>query len=144
MVQKYIPLGIKIILSVLFGVSAIAKLADAQAFADSLNSYQILPKSLVPLFSYYVPVMELGLAISFLVPRSDKVASVLTIVVLVVFQLALGSLVIRGIDIDCACFGQLAMSPEFALVRNFVILGMCSLLLYMNFKNAKLQNRNTV
>lgn len=123
-------------------VSAIAKLSEIETFAQSLNSYKLLSPDLVPFFAYYVPLMELGLAVGFLLPRFDKVICLLTIAVMLVFQVALASLIIRGIDIDCGCFGKFATTPSLALLRNFVILAACALLLFLSAKDAKLQKRN--
>lgn len=142
MVQKYISIILRLILVVLFIASALTKIMDVEAFSESLNSYKILPIKLVPLFSYYVPIMEFGLALGFLLPKSAKVMSILTMLVILAFQLALASLLIRGIDIDCACFGKFETSPTVALVRNFLILGICGLLLYLSQKEAKLQKCN--
>ena len=126
----------------LFTVSACTKLLEINIFAESLNSYAILPKSLVPLFAYYVPLLELGLAIGFLLPGFTVLNVVLTAVVVVVFQVALSSLLVRGIEIDCACFGRFATSPKAALIRNFIILILDGLLLFTVFKSAKLQKCN--
>ena len=142
MVYRYISIVFKLVLAILFVVSAIAKLSEIETFAQSLNSYKLLSPGLVPFFSYYVPLMELGLAVGFLLPRFDKVICLLTIAVMLVFQVALASLIIRGIDIDCGCFGKFASTPGLALLRNFVILAMCSLLLFAVRYRTKLQNRN--
>jgi len=142
LVYKYTSLTIRIIFAVVFTLSAYTKLVDIQAFAQSMNSYAILPKSLVPIFTYYVPIMEFGLALGFVISTFAGVTAVVTAVVVVVFQIALASLIVRGIEIDCGCFGRFATTPKAALIRNFIILFLDSLLLLSLYKNIKLQNRN--
>ena len=144
MVYKYGSIILRIVFAALFVISAYTKLADIQTFAQALNSYDILPPKLVPLFTYYVPLLELGLAVGFIIPGFEKINTLLTIGLMVVFQIALTSLIVRGIDVDCGCFGRFATSPLAALVRNFVILGLCGLLLFSLSKNKKLQNSNDV
>ncbi|MCM8526294.1 MAG: hypothetical protein NE327_07245, partial [Lentisphaeraceae bacterium] len=139
-VFKHLGIVLKIILIALFSFSGLAKLMDIQAFALSLNAYKILPESVVPFFSYYISLMELGLVIGFLIPQSGKAVAVLTIFVVIVFQAALISLIVRGIEVDCACFGDFGSSPKSALIRNFVILSIVFLLLYGLRQNAKLRN----
>lgn len=142
MVFKYTPIILRLIFAVLFSISAFTKLADIQSFAQSMNSYEILPRGLVPLFAYYVPILELILAVGFILPGFTKINAVLTAFVVVVFQFALVSLLIRGIEIDCGCFGRFATTPKAALLRNFAILFFDGLLLYVLLRSDKLQNSN--
>ena len=142
MVLKYSGLIVRYLLAALFLLSSILKLTDLDTFAQSMHAYQILPKDFVPFFSVYVPVLELGLAIGFAIGRFSFAAGVLSFVVIFIFQLALYSLIARGIEVDCACFGRFTASPKSALIRNFVILGSLFLLLYSLCKSDKLQNCN--
>ena len=142
MVYKYTSIALRLLFAALFTISAYTKLIEINIFAESLNSYAILPKSAVSLFAYYVPLLEVGLAVGFLLPGFTVPNAVLTVVVIVVFQVALISLLVRGIEIDCACFGRFATSPKAALIRNFIILGLASILLFSVYKLAKLQKCN--
>ena len=142
MVLKYSSVAFSFILAALFSFSALTKLLDIQLFAQSLNSYKLLPVGLVPFFSYYIPLLELGLVVGFIVPKYNKAVNLLTIFVVIAFQISLASLIVRDIDVDCACFGRFASTPKLALFRNFGILLMTSLLLFASLKNAKLQNCN--
>lgn len=143
MVFRYAIIIIRLLFAVLFTLSAYTKFSDIQTFAQSMNSYQILPEDLVKVFALYVPFMEAGLVVGFLWPSFGEITAVLTTVVLVVFQIALASLIVRGIAIDCGCFGKFATTPKTALIRNFALLIFCGLLLFSFAKSKKLQKRNT-
>lgn len=142
MVFKYISIILKIFFGSLFLYSSLVKLMDIQVFAQSLGAYEILPRDMIPFFSYYIPFLELFLLIALLIPKREKELVVLMMFVIFVFQLSLLSLILRGIEIDCGCFGDFTVSPKMALIRNFGLLFLLALLLFSFAKNDKLQNCN--
>lgn len=141
MVQQKAIIVLQGILAALFVYSGVLKLLDLEIFAQSMNSYKILSKEIIPFFAVYVPVFEVCLGISFLFRAFLKPVIICCTAMLVVFQSALSSLIYRGIKIDCGCFGKFATTPEAALLRNFAILATLGLLLFLLYKSAKLQNR---
>lgn len=83
------------------------KLRDVPAFATEIQNYQVLPW-LAPWLAATLPTIEtlLGSAL-ILGPKSWARASALaSIALLVVFTLAVRSVVVRGIDVTCGCFGK--------------------------------------
>lgn len=143
MVQQKSIMVLQGVLATLFIYSGILKLLDLTGFAQSMYSYKILSKEIIPFFAVYVPVFEVCLGISFLFRSFLKPVIACCIVLMIVFQSALSSLIYRGIKIDCGCFGKFATTPEAALLRNFVILAILGLLLFLLYRSVKLQNRKS-
>ena len=67
-----------------------------------------------------LPYLELLCGVLLLLNKRVRPALLVLLVLNLVFMLALGSLIIRGIDIDCGCFGPAAhkTSPQVALWRD--------------------------
>lgn len=143
MVQQRAIIVLQGVLAALFIYSGTLKLLDLNVFAQSMYSYKILSKELIPFFAVYVPAFEICLGISFLFRSFLKPVILCCMAMMIIFQSALSSLIYRGIKIDCGCFGKFATTPEAALLRNFVILAILGLLLFLLYRSVKLQNRKT-
>jgi uncharacterized membrane protein YphA (DoxX/SURF4 family) len=86
-------------------VAAIAKLRDPQAFAQDIANYRMLPASVVPAAAAALPGIELVLGAALALGIWTRGAGVASTGLLVVFTFAIGAALVRGIDIDCGCFG---------------------------------------
>jgi uncharacterized membrane protein YphA (DoxX/SURF4 family) len=89
----------------LFIVAALAKLGDLPAFAEQIHNFRSLPLAAENLVATTLPWIELvaGLALVFGIrPRSGAwvvggLTAVFTVAVIVAW--------VRGLDIECGCFG---------------------------------------
>ena len=87
-----------------------SKLASPANFSDSMASFALLPHGLIPWVALGLPPFEI-LAGLCLVSGFQRRAALLGLSGLTaVFLLALGSAVVRGIPVDCGCFGSGAPS----------------------------------
>jgi uncharacterized membrane protein YphA (DoxX/SURF4 family) len=96
----------RIALAVIFIMAAVPKLADPQAFAHALYNYKMLPEVVIPFLALGMPMLEAVISIAILVPRLQKGASLIFLILLLVFIYAVGSAWARGLDVDCGCFGE--------------------------------------
>jgi len=123
--------GLRISLGALFVLTGILKLGDPSAFAVEIHNYQLFP-SLAPVLAATLPTIELALGASLLLgPRTWLRAGALaTSALLVVFTVAVGSAVARGINISCGCFGA-GSSPVtlITVARDVVLLAASAALL---------------
>jgi putative oxidoreductase len=88
-----------------FAVTVASYAPDASEFADSVLNYRLPPRELNNLVAITFPWIEL-LAGGLLMCGTWKRASTLVITVLmVVFLIAIGQAVARGLNISCGCFG---------------------------------------
>lgn len=92
-------------LAALFVYSAWGKISDPGLFAEMVVRYEILPSFTVGLFSLTLPMVELVAGLMFIVPMWVREAAFITVGLLVMFMMALVLAVVRGLDIDCGCFG---------------------------------------
>ena len=123
--------ALRIALGVLFLLTGALKMADPSAFAVEIHNYQLFP-SLAPALAATLPTIELALGAALLAgPRPWLRAGALaTSALLVVFTIAVGSAVARGINISCGCFGA-GSSPVTLLTvaRDVVLLAASAALL---------------
>jgi uncharacterized membrane protein YphA (DoxX/SURF4 family) len=121
-----------LLLAIVFGVAALAKLRDLDAFQGVVEQYRLLPDALVGPFVRVLPVVELGAALGLLLPTTRTLAAATLVGLLVLFAAAMAINLARGrSDIDCGCFiGVQKQRISWALVvRNLVLAGFGLLLL---------------
>jgi putative oxidoreductase len=124
-VLGWITLGLRIVLALLFVLAGGLKLLDPAAFAAEISRYQLIPWWGCALLAVFLPWLEICAGIG-LFTRSFSPGSLAWItVLLLLFSLALLSAMLRGLSIDCGCFGRLWQSTGtfWPLVRNLVLLG---------------------
>lgn len=89
----------------LFIAAAVPKLLDAAHFAEDINHYRMLPESFVGPLALGLPVLELVAGLALLVPAYTRGAALLCAAMLGVFAIAMAQSKLRGIDLECGCFG---------------------------------------
>jgi putative oxidoreductase len=98
--------ALRIALGALFVVTGVLKLGDPTAFAVEIHNYQLFP-GLAPVLAATLPAVELVVGAAILVgPRAwVRAGALASAALMVVFTAAVGSAVLRGINISCGCFG---------------------------------------
>jgi putative oxidoreductase len=96
----------RLLLAAVLVVAAIAKLRDPQAFAQDIANFRLLPASVVPLTAAALPGIELVLGAALALGIWTRGAGVAATGLMIAFTIAIGAALLRGIDIDCGCFGS--------------------------------------
>jgi uncharacterized membrane protein YphA (DoxX/SURF4 family) len=98
----------------------------------SLRDFKLFPEIVVPFTAIYLPWLEFLLGLCVVLGLLYRTASLMLACLNFCFMLAILSVIIRGIEIDCGCFGLLAdilNIPDWAdfraVARNLVFIGMC-------------------
>ncbi len=120
----------------IFLLSGLAKVADPVAFLFSVRQFRLLPGPLEAWLALVVPWLEFLLGLLLLFGLLYRTAALMIAVLNVFFAGAILTVVARGIEIDCGCFGLLARALPFpdqadlaAVLRNLVFAG-CGLVLF--------------
>lgn len=95
-----------LLLAVVFGWAAILKLADPASFAGQIAGFELVPLLLVTPTAILLPGVELVAGLAVLVPRTRRSAALLLASLLSVFIVAALSVIARGLDVPCGCFGS--------------------------------------
>jgi len=122
----------RVAIGVVFLFAGLAKISDPVRFLLSLREFQLFPDIITRLSAIYLPWLEFVLGFFIILGLLHKTASLMLASLNVVFALAILSVIVRGIDIDCGCFGLLADTLKIpdradikAIFRNIIFTTMC-------------------
>jgi uncharacterized membrane protein YphA (DoxX/SURF4 family) len=101
---------------VIFLFAALPKIGDMGSFALQIHNYRAVPVALENLMAITLPWIELVIALALLLGIHARSGAVLSAGLMVVFLLAIGQAVARGLDIDCGCFGT-TRAAEVGIVK---------------------------
>ncbi|HEX3696858.1 MAG TPA: MauE/DoxX family redox-associated membrane protein [Polyangia bacterium] len=97
---------LRLALAAVLIVAGVLKLRDPTAFATEIANYQLLP-ALAPYLAAALPATEVLVGMALLVFPSvwRRSAALAAAAQFAMFLLAVGSAYLRGINIECGCFG---------------------------------------
>ena len=97
----------RVLVGALFVYSAIEKISRPEEFAVSLLNYRILPEFAINIIAIILPWIELITGVLLLIGVETNNSSAIILTMLSVFTVAVLIAIIRGLNIDCGCFGTL-------------------------------------
>ena len=99
-------------------------------FAGMIEAYKLLPAALVTPSATALPYIEMWVGLFVLTGFYTRQAAIVAAILFGTFLIALGSTLVRGIDLaSCGCFGADALSPRYTVVMDTVLLAF-SILIY--------------
>ncbi|HYY31117.1 MAG TPA: MauE/DoxX family redox-associated membrane protein [Chthoniobacterales bacterium] len=118
----------RVALGALFVFAGAAKAYDPGEFAIEIQRYNLIPWVSGVVVALYLPWVEILSGLGLLFKRLEKGALLLVTVMLVIFTVALASAMVRGLNIDCGCFGKAltATGTTVPLIRNVILLGLAA------------------
>ena len=100
-------LSLRLALGSIFLMSAIPKMAAPRQFANDVHQYRLLPRPLGSAFGYVLPYVELAAALMLMAGVYASWAALLVVVMLASFMVAVGTAMVRKLNLNCSCFGLL-------------------------------------
>ncbi|MBI3454428.1 MAG: DoxX family membrane protein [Candidatus Rokubacteria bacterium] len=98
-------LATRALLGTVFLAAGIPKSLDHQAFVVAVDAYALLPRAVVPPFAAALPWLEIAIGLFLLVGLFVRVAGAASAGLAAMFIVALAQAKVRGLAIDCGCFG---------------------------------------
>jgi hypothetical protein len=95
----------RLVVAAVFIAAAAPKILDPAAFAAAIRNYQTFPYWTWNGLAALVPMLELVGAVALLTPKRRPAALLLGGLTLAFIAL-IASVIVRGIDIGCGCFGE--------------------------------------
>src|SRR3954449_3905173 len=103
---RWVTFWLRVALGVIFVYAAWVKLRlPWQLFAMSIDSYQLLPASIVEALARTLPWFELLLGLVLIAGRWLRITSTVTSLLLLVFFSLIVRAALKGQEISCGCFG---------------------------------------
>lgn len=103
--NKYLLLISRLILGFIFLYAGMEKISDPEGFARSINNYKLLPYSAINIMALILPWIEVTAGLLLLFGIAAKENAFILSSLLVIFLIAIGISLFRGLNIDCGCFG---------------------------------------
>jgi uncharacterized membrane protein YphA (DoxX/SURF4 family) len=101
----WISTAARVVLGGVFLIAGVLKAVDPQTSVAAVQAYQLLPAGLVTLVGWGLPFAEIALGMLLLTGLATRVAAVAAAGLLVILIAAVASVAVRGLSIDCGCFG---------------------------------------
>ncbi len=119
----YIQLLIKIVIGVIFSISAILKLISIDKFEIYIFSYQFFNLYLSFFVARLIIITELFIGVGFLLNVCNKFFNILYIIVLLSFTGFLIYATSIGRGDNCHCFGELMnLNPLHSIIKNIILI----------------------
>ncbi len=130
--KHWILFIMRMILGGVFSFSAWSKIMAPQALADAIVGFEIIPESIALVAAIMLIWLELICGIFMFLGLWARATVIVITGMLTLFEIGLISVVVRGIEVNCGCFGQFSeMTVGWeTIIRNMVHLIFCASLLY--------------
>jgi len=132
---KIVPaavLFVRVVLGAIFVVAGVSKVGHAAEFAQQIAAFRLLPQPVIAPMALVLPFLEILLGGYLVIGLFTRVAAWIGALLLLVFDGAIASAVVRGMTLNCGCFGthdttvttwaEVARDAVFVLLAVFVAL----------------------
>lgn len=125
-------IGVRLFVSAVFLVSGGLKLVDPGRFLLDVLSFQLLPYALAYAAALALPWLEVFAGLALWRPSLERGAALLLGLATLGFLVGLASAHLRGLDLDCGCFGEWLVFPNLGVhvVFNLCLVAGCAFLLF--------------
>lgn len=106
--NTYLVFVARIIISIMFIIVGVGKIAHPEEFAREINNYQILPLIFVNPLAIFLPWLELITGLMILFGIQLRANAIIVFGMLIVFTTGIAIAVAKGLSIDCGCYSQIA------------------------------------
>lgn len=127
--NSYAVLASRLLLGGVFVAAGVPKILDPGAFAVAIRSYELaLPEWFVSFSAYALPYAEVLIGLYLVLGLFTKPTAWLTTALMLVFTIALLQGAVRGLDINCGCFGVGEESSNLwlAFLRDVGLIALCA------------------
>lgn len=122
----------RLLTGLLFLFAGLAKIADPVRFLLTLRKFDLVPETVIRFTAVYIPWVELLLGLCMVAGLLYRTSALMLAFLNAAFTIAILSVILRGMEIDCGCFGLLAdvlkipdQADFKAVIRNIIIIAMC-------------------
>lgn len=136
--NKYYLLISRYILGIVFIYAGAEKISNPDAFAQAIINYKLFPIWIINITAITLPWIELVTGILLIFRVYIKINSGIILSLLLVFEIIIIISLLRGLNIDCGCFGGGTKIGITKLLENFLLI-LISISLILFDKNIYVQ-----
>lgn len=132
--NAYILFIFRLILGGIFIWSGTMKIIDPLEFAQNIENYRVFPQAISFFLALILPWIELFCGLFLILGFFLQASSFLISVLLFCFLILVGSTLLRGVNIDCGCFGALSLKTNYNLFLTDLLLFFFALNIFLTPK----------
>ena len=110
--KEWLGLVARLVVGGVWIYAAALKLPDPAQSVDAVRAYQLLPSSAATPVGQLLPVLEIVVGTMLVLGLLTRGAAVVSALLFVAFIIGIVSVWVRGIEIDCGCFGGGGYDPD--------------------------------
>lgn len=114
--------------------AGVLKILDPLDFAQNIANYRVFPQAVSFFLALVLPWIELACGFFLILGIFRDAASLLLSAFIVVFLGLIVATLIRGLDIDCGCFGTISRKVDIKLLLSDIVLLFFSLNIFFSKK----------
>ncbi len=144
---KIISFIFRIVLGVIFLFAGLAKISDPVRFIITIREFRLFPETIVPFTAVFLPWLEFLLGLFLILGLFYRSSSLLLAFVNMIFTFAILSVIVRGFEISCGCFGLFADIMKLpdradltAIIRNIIFISMCLYIFFVKTTVISVEN----
>ena len=132
--NKYLLLLSRLIIGFIFVYAGMEKISDPEGFARAINNYKLIPFSLINIAALILPWIEVTLGLLLIFGITVKENAFIASTLLGIFIIAITVSLVRGLNIDCGCFGTVSGSKIGIqkLIENFLLILLALYIIYFD------------
>lgn len=135
--NKYLLFAFRLVLAGVFIWAGLLKIFDPLGFSQSIQNYRVFPHALSFFIGLVLPWIEVTSGVFLLLGLFRRASSLILSFLLATFLVLIVVTIIRGIDVDCGCFGSLSRQVDYKLILTDSILLLLSLNVFFHVKSRK-------
>jgi uncharacterized membrane protein YphA (DoxX/SURF4 family) len=129
-VTKSISIVLRIFLGCFFIYTGIIKIIEPLEFFVVIENYQLVPTYLANFIAIVLPWLEFYCGLFLLLGIFMRTSTLFITTLMVVFTLTILSAIMRGLDIECGCYGGESPVGWTKIGENFILILMSLYLIY--------------
>lgn len=114
--NRYLYYMFRVILGGVFIWAGILKISNPLGFAQDIANYQTFPQAVSFFLALTLPWIEVICGVLVITGLSKRSSSLILSGLLVGFLILIAVTMVRGIDVECGCFGSLSRTVDFKLL----------------------------
>ncbi|MDI6849820.1 MAG: MauE/DoxX family redox-associated membrane protein [Candidatus Saccharicenans sp.] len=126
---------LRLVVGGVFIWAAVTKIADPLSFAQDVRNYRLVGQSLSFLTAIILPWVELVAGIFLVIGIFPRSSALLISGLLVFFIILVAVTMLRGIDVECGCFGTFSRKADLGLILEDLLWLVMSLVLLFSPEN---------
>lgn len=103
--QPWITLFARLVLGGVLIAAGALKVGNLQKSAMAVRAYELLPTAIANFLGYVLPWVEIGLGLLLILGVAVSISGLFGAIIMLAFVIAISQAWVRGLSIDCGCFG---------------------------------------